>query len=142
MKWMWVVAVSWMVGSAAAEEAGAILGEWKTDESIVEIVREDGGFAGYIRALEEPLDEAGEPKRDVHNPDPDLRDRPIEGLRLMWGFSFDGEDTWEGGRIYDPRNGKTYHAKASLEGDVLKLRGSIDRWGLVGRTAEWRRPEG
>lgn len=43
---------------------------------------------------------------DVNNSDPALRSRPILGIPILSGFSDQGKD-WRG-KIYDPRNGKTY----------------------------------
>ena len=41
--------------------------------------------------------------------------------------------------IYDPGNGKTYNCSMKVEGDVLKVRGSLDKRGLLGRTMDWFR---
>jgi uncharacterized protein (DUF2147 family) len=46
------------------------------------------------------------PKTDVNNSDPALRTRPILGIPILTGFADAGKD-WRG-RIYDPRNGKSY----------------------------------
>ncbi|MGN0191790.1 MAG: DUF2147 domain-containing protein, partial [Candidatus Cryptobacteroides sp.] len=46
---------------------------------------------------------------------------------------------YRGGTIYDPGNGKTYNCSMKLEGDVLKVRGSLDKRGLLGRTMDWFR---
>lgn len=35
--------------------------------------------------------------------------------------------------------GKTYNCSMKLEGDVLKVRGSLDKKGLLGRTMDWFR---
>lgn len=40
---------------------------------------------------------------------------------------------------HDPGNGKTYNCSMKVEGDVLKVRGSLDKRGLVGRTMDWFR---
>ena len=46
----------------------------------------------------------------------------------------------KGGSIYDPEENKTYHGKISLTKDGrLEMRGSLDRWGLVGATEYWKR---
>jgi preprotein translocase subunit SecY len=46
---------------------------------------------------------------------------------------------YAGGSIYDPGNGKTYNCSMKVEGDVLKVRGSLDKRGLLGRTMDWFR---
>jgi uncharacterized protein (DUF2147 family) len=55
---------------------------------------------------------------------------------MLWGFEYEGDNTWKKGRIYDPENGKTYKCKMKLEGATLKVRGSV---GPFGRTTEWTR---
>ena len=46
---------------------------------------------------------------------------------------------YSGGKIYDPGNGKTYNCSMKVEGNVLKVRGSLDKRGLIGRTMDWFR---
>lgn len=141
------------VHPAAAQSADAVVGTWLTEAgdqggvARVEITREDGEFVGRIVWLEEPDfvdgEHAGEPKRDLENPDEALRDRPILGLAILDGFSYAGKGTWSGGKIYDPANGKTYKAKMYLDGDgdrTLDIRGYVGIT-LFGRTTTWTRVE-
>ncbi|MBO5818668.1 MAG: DUF2147 domain-containing protein [Bacteroidales bacterium] len=48
---------------------------------------------------------------------------------------------YSGGSIYDPGNGKTYNCSMKVEGNTLKVRGSLDKKGLLGRTMDWFRVE-
>lgn len=64
----------------------------------------------------------------------------LEGVRILEGFTRDG-DTWSGGRITDPKSGKTYKAKMKVERD-----GRLRVWGYVGvdtpvtrRNQRWER---
>lgn len=135
--------------AAAAAAGDAIAGRWKTDDgkAHVRVFRQGETFAGEIVWLGEPLypsDDpmAGKPRVDRDNPDPDLRSRPILGLRILEGLRHAGDGEWEGGSIYDPENGKTYKCKAWLgeDGDTLHLRGFIG-FSLFGRTTGWTRVE-
>lgn len=36
-------------------------------------------------------------------------------------------------------NGKTYNCSMKVEGDILHVRGSLDKKGLIGRTMDWFR---
>jgi uncharacterized protein (DUF2147 family) len=130
-----------LLGQSVYAEQG-IQGLWLTEEdkSTVEITLTDDGLVGHIVALKEPLDPEGKVKTDHKNPNPKRHSDSIIGLRIVWGFKAGDDNTWTGGSVYDPNNGKTYHAKMTLRDQQLYLRGSLDRWGLVGRTAQWRRP--
>lgn len=46
-----------------------------------------------------------------------------------------------GGTIIDPRSGKKYRCRISYDAktDQLRLRGSLDKMGLLGRTQVWNR---
>ncbi len=121
-------------------EGDAILGHWLTEEgkAVVEVYRCDDQFCGKIVWLKEPKNEDGTEKLDTENPDPGKRDRKIIGLNIVWGFRYDGDNKWVGGKIYDPDNGKTYSCKMNLKGDTLKVRGYIG-FSLIGRTTVWTR---
>ena len=89
-----------------------------------------------------PNDKPGDPPRyDDLNPDRELRDRPLKGMTIMSGFTYDGDGRWVGGRIYDPNSGKTYKATIrQVNANKLKLRGYIGI-SLFGRTDTWTRDE-
>jgi len=134
------------------DPADAVLGQWYSegDDSQILITKENGKIGGKIVWLESPnYDEEGDeefgmPKHDANNPDEKLQDRPIIGLEMIHGFSYDADEkNWSGGNIYDPESGKTYKCQMTLgDGDTLDVRGYI---GIpqLGRTTIWRRvPEG
>jgi uncharacterized protein (DUF2147 family) len=58
----------------------------------------DGLLCGHIYWMKKPLAN-GRPKRDQHNPDARLRDRPLCGLRILSGFKRTGDGTWAAGQI-------------------------------------------
>jgi uncharacterized protein (DUF2147 family) len=154
---MLLVAVAVLVsGPVSAQDGDAILGLWATDpeggggEAHVEITEVDGVYVGTIVWLAEPLGTAddpkqklGQPKTDVENPDPALRDKPVIGLQIVKDFVYKGDGEWHRGTIYDPDNGKTYKSKIRFgeTRDVLKVRGFIGI-SMLGRTTVWTRVEG
>ena len=82
-----------------------------------------------------------EPRYDDLNPDPALRDRPLKGMTILSGFSYEGDGRWTGGRIYDPNSGKTYRATIrQVNANKLKLRGYVGI-SLFGRTDTWTRDD-
>lgn len=55
------------------------------------------------------------------------------------GLFFD-KDEWNGGKIYNPYDGKTYNSKMSIDKDGnLVLRGSLDKAGIFGKSMKWTR---
>ena len=123
-----------------AQGPDSILGQWYTGEgrSIVEIYKCDTHYCGKIVWLKYPKDEEGREKVDKENPDETKRTRPLIGLNILWGFSYEGKDGWKNGRIYDPKNGKTYSCRMNLDGNTLNVRGYVG-FSLLGRTSVWTR---
>ena len=127
--------------AAGAVRAQSPIGIWETGESHVEIYECGDLLCGRIIALDEPLDADGKEKTDGNNPDPGLRSRPIIGMDLIAGFSRKSDREWEGGTIYDPRDGKTYKCKMNVQDDgTLEVRGYVGL-PLFGKTVVWTRIE-
>lgn len=124
-----------LTGTAAAA-ASPIEGLWLTDDhkGVVRIAPCGAQLCGRIARV---LDSGpGVPTRDVNNPNPNLRSRPILGLPVLTGFSGAG-DHWTGGQAYDPKTGRSYRASFSLAPD-----GSLAIVGCVAflcRTKHWTR---
>lgn len=71
----------------------------------------------------------------------DRKGAPMVGLEIIRGAKkADGKDVWEGGKILDPENGKTYALRLTPieDGKRLEVRGSI---GPFGRTQTWVRTQ-
>lgn len=119
-----------------------VLGKWKLEDgtAIVEVYKSGDAFNGKIVWLEKPTQEDGTPTVDKNNPDPALRKRQLIGLNMLHGLKSNGKE-YTGGKIYDPGNGKTYNCSMKVEGKILKVRGSLDKKGLLGRTMDWFRVE-
>lgn len=117
-----------------------VIGKWKLEDgsAIVEVYKQGDSFNGKIVWLEEPNGPDGGPAKDINNPDSKLRSRQLIGLNMLDGLKKTGSE-YSGGKIYDPGNGKTYNCSMKVEGDVLKVRGSLDKKGLIGRTMDWFR---
>ena len=139
-----LLSIALMLSFSASLFAGAndkILGKWYNTEKsgIIEIYECSGKLCGKIVWLKEPLDnETKKPKVDKNNPEMVNRNMPIIGLNVLSGFVKSGDNVWEDGKIYDPKNGKTYSCKMTLSGDDLDVRGYIG-FSLFGRTEHWTR---
>lgn len=118
-----------------------IFGKWKTvddetgmENGIVEIYEKAGKVYGRIIEILEKEKKyfkcemcEGEDKN-----------KPILGLVIIKGLKKKG-DFYEGGKVTDPKNGKSYHCKMNLEGkDKLIVRGYIGI-SLFGRSQTWFR---
>jgi uncharacterized protein (DUF2147 family) len=123
-------------------KASDILGVWMNQDkdANIEIYQDGDKFFGKLVWLKNPIDEeTGKAKLDNKNSDPELQKRPISGLVMLKDFTFDGDDEWEDGSIYDPKKGSTYSCYMQMQSmDKLKIRGYIGV-ALLGRTTYWTR---
>ncbi len=129
------------VNTVAQNKADDIVGVWLSagkEPAKVQIYKSGEKYFGKITWLQNPVKD-GKPRTDANNPDKSKRNTPIIGLLILKNFSFDGDDEWTGGSIYDPQNGKTYSCYLYLKDrNTLKLRGYIGI-SLLGRTETWTR---
>ena len=109
-----------------------ILGKWYTEsgDAQVEIYKAGDKLNGKIVWLEK-----GPDTKDKHNTDVKLQGRKLMGVNILSGLSKKNEK-WEGGSIYNPKNGKNYKCSIWLDGDQLKVRGYI---GMFYETQTWKR---
>lgn len=135
-----IISMLAMLAPLAAAFAQDVVGKWKLDDgsAIVEVYKQGDAFNGKIVWLQDPTEPDGSPAVDTNNPDAKLRSRKLIGLNMLSGLKKSGAE-YTGGSIYDPGNGKTYNCSMKVEGDVLKVRGSLDKKGLLGRTMDWYR---
>ena len=135
-----IFSMIFMLAPLAAAFAQDVVGKWKLEDgtAIVEVYKSGDAYNGKIVWLEKPTEADGSPAVDNNNPDKALRSRKLIGLHMLTGLKKNGGE-YTGGSIYDPGNGKTYNCSMKVEGDVLKVRGSLDKKGLLGRTMDWYR---
>lgn len=135
-----IVATFFVCCSALAADSATPVGFWKTIDdatneprAIVEIKEVNGKlFGNIVKTFPKEGD-----KTECTECSGDKKNKPIIGLEIIWNLAKDG-DEWSGGHILDPKNGKTYKAKISLQesGEKLKVRGFIG-FSLLGRTQTW-----
>ena len=135
-----------LLGSAAVYAAtDTPVGTWKTiddkthqPKSIVEITEVNGELQGKVLHV---LQSDHGPNPKCEECDGARKDQPIEGMVIMWGVKQDG-DEWDGGKILDPKNGKTYKVKLKVleNGAKLDVHGYIG-FSLIGRSQVWERQE-
>lgn len=118
-----------------------IIGKWKTiddltgkEKGIVEIYEHKGKI--YGRIIE--IFEADKKHLKCEKCEDDDHNKPILGMNIIKGLK-KNDDVYDGGKIVDPKNGKSYHCKITLDGkDKLIVRGYIGI-PLFGRSQTWIR---
>jgi uncharacterized protein (DUF2147 family) len=116
--------------ASAQMTAADILGNYvvPSKDGAIQIYEKDGKYYGKIILNKDPE------KLDLNNPDKEKQKLKVLGMTILNGFKFDGDDAWENGTIYDPKNGKTYSCKITrLANGDLNIRGFIGV-SLLGRT--------
>jgi uncharacterized protein (DUF2147 family) len=69
------------------------------------------------------------------------KDKPYEGLQVLWGMKPAGTNTWDSGTLLDAETGKEYSGtmKLSADGNHLDMRGYILGIKFLGATETWKR---
>jgi uncharacterized protein (DUF2147 family) len=127
--------------NAVAQSKNAVVGVWKNGEgtAMVQIYEKSDKFYGKIVWLKIPNDANNKPKTDSNNPNEKLQSRPIKGLENLVGFIYKGDNVWEEGTIYDPKNGNDYSCTMTLtDNNTLEVRGFVGV-SVFGRTDVWKR---
>lgn len=119
------VTLAALAAPSLASATPNLLGNWLVEDrnAIVTIARCGATYCGRIaRILVRDPNWNG---RDVNNPDPRLRSRPVIGLAILHSFKPDGTGL-TAGRIYDPNSGRTYKSRVRPNPDgSLKVSGCI-----------------
>lgn len=124
-----------------AQQAPPEVGVWYDDtgRGAVRISQCGGQLCGHIHWLQAPLNSKGELLHDKNNPDPAARQRPICGMQVFGEVAPQGDGTWDGGWIYDPKVGKSYNVQIRQAGaEVLEVYGYAGVK-LFGKTLVWRK---
>lgn len=129
--------------TTSAAETGAPVGTWKTIDdktghakSIIQITEQGGELSGKVVQV---LESEQGPHPVCKPCEGERKDKPIEGMTIMWGVRKQGE-SWSGGQILDPENGKIYRVKLTPTdgGKKLDVHGYIGV-ALIGRSQIWQR---
>lgn len=126
----------------------AITGYWKVFDAksqqvlaIVQIYPAGNVIEGRVVKImpvlgQKPTDVCQKCKGAMHN-------KPIMGMRIVWGMEQVAPNTWGKGRVLDTKSGGLYKGTMTLidNGNRLKLRGYIGV-PILGRTETWIRTSG
>ena len=141
-KWLSaLLGLGWLlgVGVALSADLTSPVGDWKTidDEtgkvkSIVTLWEENGRLYGKVKEILDP-----NASRTCRNCEGELKDAPIEGMRILWDLQKEG-DEWTKGTIFDPAKGKEYRSSLRLTdgGNKLEVTGHLF---VFSRSQTWER---
>jgi len=136
-----LVTIAFLLCSFSAfTQVSNIVGTWKTiddksgeEKSIVNIYKSSNGkYYGKIEKLFKNADAKCVNCKDEN------KDKPIQGMVIITDMKEKG-DKLDGGFILDPTSGDKYHLTITYEKESgkLKLRGSMDKFGMLGRNQFW-----
>ncbi len=143
MKKLTLTALTLLFSVGLFAQNNSVLGDWYTVDdntgeqlSVVNIYKaENGKYYGKIIKL---LTAGKEDELCVACEGAD-KNKPILGMVIIRDMKME-DGVLSGGKVLDPDNGKFYYAKISVgEDGRLKLRGSLDRFGALGRSQYWVR---
>lgn len=124
----------------------SILGKWKQIDdvsgnarSVVEFTERDGKYYGKIVQMFLTPEEGTNPPCEFCKGD--KKNKPIQGMEIVWNMKPNGPNKFKGGKIMDPENGKTYGCKIEfVSKNELNVRGFLGI-SLLGRTQTWYRAD-
>lgn len=123
-------------------QSQSIFGKWQVTNdagkvnSIIEIYESGGEVVGKVVRIMKEEDR----DKTCGNCKGHLKDKPIEGLKVIHGFEKEGNE-YTGGTLIDPDSGKEYKGKIWLDNenpDKLNVRGYI---AFFYKTKTWERAE-
>lgn len=119
-----------------------IVGKWKTiddrngnSKAIVELYKQNGRLYGNVLKILEK----GKENAKCVKCDGELKDKPVEGMRIIHGFESNEKGEYRGKRLFDPEQGMTFRGRIWLDpnnADQLKVRGYL---AFLYRTQTWLR---
>ena len=131
-----------LIGTTVFAQVDKMLGSWKTiddktgeTKSVVRIYKAtDGKYYGKIEKL---FAEEGSKCIKCEGKD---KDQPVLGMVIIRAME-DKKGSLENGSVLDPESGKFYYGSITYDEktDKIKLRGSIDKLGVLGRSQVWIR---
>ena len=110
-----------MLSAHAFAQSGSLdpAGTWLTEDGRAKIRLEHCGegnekLCGFVAWMKDPLNEKGQPRTDLKNPDPAKRSRPSLGMEIMAGLKSE-DPTHFAGEIYNADDGKMYNVTVSID---------------------------
>ena len=124
-----------IMSAQAYAQGGAVdpVGTWLTEDGRAKIRTEHCGdsdekLCGFVVWMKDPLNDKGQPRTDIKNPDPAKRGRPSLGMEIMEGLKAE-DKTHFAGEIYNADDGKKYNVTVGIEKPTeLEVQGCLLRF--------------
>jgi uncharacterized protein (DUF2147 family) len=119
---LWLATLALATLPPGAAQAGDPAGLWRSESGLSRYqVRHCGqGICVKIVWIVE-----GPAVRDIHNPNPALRNRPVMGIDIVSRSHATGPNRWDG-NIYNFKNGQTYSGWAEMiSEDQMQMAGCV-----------------
>lgn len=111
-------------GADPKNEDALVYGHWTPPDMDAVIAIEECGEALCAELVAHNY--AEEVDTDFQNPDPQLRKRPLLGLKILDNLHMVKSGKWGMGTLYDPRTGKSYRSVLRLlDENRIKITGCI-----------------
>ncbi len=145
------ILIAFSLSIISQDNPDAVVGKYFPPEkdSVIEMFKCGAKYCGRTYCIKDNAYKAGSkdgvpgtPYLDHNNQDESLRKRPNLGMQFLNGFDSVGDSEYKNGKIYNPRDGKTYCGKILLEGDKLNLKGYLCISSFLGKTNTWTKIAG
>jgi uncharacterized protein (DUF2147 family) len=135
-----IAAITAFTSFTTWNQADQVLGQWLSEEKDgkIEIYKNGDKYFGKLVWAARMYEADGKTlRKDEKNPDLGLKNRNLKDLVILTNFMYD-DGVYSDGKIYDPKTGKTYSCKMTVNGNQLSIRGYVGI-SLFGRTTVWTR---
>jgi uncharacterized protein (DUF2147 family) len=114
-----------------AQETPKVAGVWQSQSGITRVKVSPCGTGLCAHVVWQK-----NPSKDVHNPEPEKRERPIVGLQLVSNMKPAAPGEWTG-EIYNYEDGKTYHGKVkAVSANAIEIGGCV-MGGMICQSKTW-----
>ncbi|MBW8201740.1 DUF2147 domain-containing protein [Flagellimonas abyssi] len=141
MRNLFLAAIFLISLSSMAQKLGPdhIIGVWQSEDYKIEFFKQGDIYSAKLLWSREMFEPDGNtPKKDVHNPDENLRDRPIKGITHITELVYGGGE-YKNGKLYSVQDGNTYSFKGELQSENELETRAFKGVTLLGRTIHWTR---
>lgn len=130
-----------ITGFNAKIPANQVVGIWESEEKNlqIEMFEDNGHFAGRMIYFKCSSDSVMRSLEDSENPDKRHVGRKLLGLKLVEELSYQGDNVWGNGKIYDTNSGYTWDARIQLTGPNTAIVRGYWKFRWIGRSMVFNR---